>query len=227
MKIQSRNQKIEAYNEKYPERIDDPADRIREYFRANNLDLDKACKKAARKALRIMEEREYESVRIVLYEEPFFTERPRVYRGHAFSPNAAANKQYFEKAIGQVVEGFKLITSPAELTIEAYLEMPSTVPPDEVILFEAKMLNPATKPDYDNIEKCYTDMLTDVIMSDDDLFYRAEIVKWYSLLPRVEMRITYLKKNESDYIYKKLKNRKTIREGLAAGTISLERLDYS
>ena len=225
MKIISREQKIREYNVKHPNRPDDSLECVKRYFSDKGLNLEKACEKASKKVARIIAERSYETIHIVLYEEPFATPRPRVTKsGRAFSPNASANKDYIVSAIGKIMETMKLISSPAEIRIEAYLEMPSNVPPDEVILFESKVLHPITKPDYDNIGKCYTDMLTGVVISDDDMFYKAEIVKYYSLLPRVEITITYLAKNESDYIYKKLKTRKTIKEGIESGRVVLEKL---
>ena len=123
-----------------------------------------------------------------------------------------------------MVKTVRLINTPAEISFDVFLEMPAKVSPDEVILFEAQLLNPVDKPDYDNIEKCYTDMLTDVLVADDDIFWRGEIRKWYSLLPRVEITIRYLVKHESDYIYKKLKSRKTIKEGISTGRIVLKKI---
>lgn len=225
MKFVTRDQKIREYNESYPARIDDAVKRVECYFSERGLNLEKASKKARKKALSIIEGRRYQSIHILLYEYPMKTDRPRTSNGHTFSPNAAANKNYFDKALRKVIDTVKLITTPAEISIDAYLEMPSRVPPDEVILFEAKILNPIDKPDYDNIEKCYTDMLTSVLISDDDIFYHGEITKYYSLLPRVEITIRYLAKHESDYIFKKLKNRKSIKAGIESGQIVLEKLN--
>ena len=223
MKIKTREQKLAEYEERYPIRNPDAIERVKEYM-SHQKNPAKWIQKAKDKALLIMNEREYESIRIVLYEYPMKTDRPRTSNGHTFSPNASANKKYFEKAIKQVVKTIRLINTPAEISFDVFLEMPAKVSPDEVILFEAQLLNPVDKPDYDNIEKCYTDMLTDVLVADDDIFWRGEIRKWYSLLPRVEITIRYLVKHESDYIYKKLKSRKTIKEGISAGRIVLKKI---
>jgi len=224
MKIASRDQRITDYNEAYPIKIEDAVTRVEQYFTDRGWNLKKAAKKAAKKASFIVDKREYRSIHILMYEYPMKTDRPRTFNGHTFSPNAAANKDYFRKALTKIISTLQLITTPAEILIDAYLEMPSRVPPDEVILFEAKLLNPIDRPDYDNIEKCYTDMLTSVITTDDDIFYHAEITKYYSLLPRVDITIRYLNKHESDYIYKKIKGRKSIKEGIASGQIVLEKL---
>lgn len=226
MKIKSRDQRLREYNEVYPVRPSDSLELIEEYFKSHNLSLEKACDRASKKLKVIMDERSYESIHILLYEYPMETARARVVQGHAYSPNAAANKRYFEKAMEKVIETMRLITTPAEVRVDGYLEMPSTVPPDEVILFESKVLDVVSKPDGDNLIKAYLDMMTSVLTSDDDLFYHLEVNKYFSLLPRVDIYVDYLKKNESDYIYRKLKARKTIKEGIKAGRVVLEKLEY-
>lgn len=218
MKFKTRDKQIQEYNAKYPVRDDSDLLRsLRSYFKERRWNFEKASKKAAEKASKIIDEREYRHITITLYEYAMKTDRPRVFRGHAFSPNAAANHKYFEKNLKKIIKDLKLINTPAEISIEAYLEMPSTVPPDEVLLFEAKLLNPIDYPDYDNLGKCYTDMLKNTLIIDDDIFYKGTITKYYSVMPRVVMTITFLSKHESDFIYKKIKNRKSVKEMIQTG----------
>lgn len=225
MKIKTRKQKLMQYNEIYPNRVYNPEKCVRDYFEQRGWNLEKASKKAATKLEKILDSREYESIKIVLYEYPMKTDRPRHTKtGRTYSPNAADNHKYFEKAIKKVCQDFKLINTPTEVQIDAYLEMPKQVPPDEVILFEAKVLDVVDKPDYDNIGKCYTDIQNDVLLCDDDIVHIGIVRKFYSVLPRVEITITYLKTHESDYVYKKIKNRKTVKEAIAAGRLELHKL---
>ena len=226
MKIKTRKQRIKEYNAKYPIRDADIESALRNYFIERRWDLTKASKKAADKLQKIIANREYETVQITMYEYPMKTERPRNSRGlHMYSPNAKENHTYFEKAYRKVIEQIRLINTPAEIVVDAYLEMPEQVKPDEVILFESKVLDVLCTPDYDNIGKCYTDILKDVLITDDDIFHIGTIRKYYSVIPRVVITITYLKAHESDYIYKKLKTRKAIKEGIASGHIVLNRLE--
>ena len=224
-RIQSRDERLREYNLAHPERITDPEKRIRRYFSDNGLNLEKAIAKAKKKALRIIDQREYESIRILMYEYPKGTPRPRVYRGHAFSPGASENKRYLMDAMRAINKTINLIVTPYEVEMDLYLEMPKKVPPDEIILFEAKMIPAPEKPDWDNAAKTYTDMLIDVITLDDDLIWRGEVRKWYSLQPRIDIRITYVKTIESDFIYKRLKGRKAIKEGIKNGTIRLRHME--
>ena len=208
MKIKSRKQKIEEYNQKYPNRYYDPEISLRNYFLSRGWNFDKAVKKAEKKAENIEINREYETIRIIMYEQPVKTDRPRAFNSHIYSPNAAANHTYFEKAVKGICKDFKLINTPAEIIINAYIEMPTRVPPDEVLLFEGKLLDVIDMPDYDNIGKAYTDMLKNVLIIDDDIFHRGEINKYYSVMPRVEIIIRYQKSHDSDYVYKKIKSNK-------------------
>ncbi|MCM1230045.1 MAG: RusA family crossover junction endodeoxyribonuclease [Ruminococcus flavefaciens] len=228
MKFKSRKEKMLEYNQKYQVRTSDPDALVEAMLRSyidQQKNPEKVIAKAREKALRIINDREYETIHILMYEYPFKTDRPRTMNGHTWSPNAAENKSYFDRALKKINQTLKLINTPGEVEIEAYLEMPRNVPPDEVILFETKLLKPVDKPDYDNIGKCYTDMFTWILTVDDDIFWRGEIRKYYSLLPRVDIVIRYVKKHESDYIYKKLKSRKSIKEGIASGQIILEKLE--
>lgn len=202
----------------------DSSERIKAYFATNGLNLGKACVKAAEKAARIIDQREYESIHICMREYPTETMRPRTFNGHTFSPNAAANKRYFEKALKRVTDELRLIYTPGEIQVDAFLEMPSQVPPDEVILYEAQLLHPESYPDGDNVLKAYLDMMTDVLTVDDNLFWHMDVRKWYSLEPRVELHITYETRIESDYLYRRLKGRKSIKEAIQAGQLELLRL---
>lgn len=209
---------MERYNQTYPVRTEyDPTRAIDEYFKGNEKKKKKAFDKAAEKMKLIERELGYQTIHVVMYEYPMRTERPRTAFGgrHVYSPNAADNHSYFEKAVKSVIKTFKLINTPAEIHIEAYMEMPRAVKPDEVVLFELKALYPVDPPDYDNIGKCYTDMLKNVLIVDDDIFYRGSITKFYSLVPRVEFYITYQDKHTSDFIYKKICSRKSVKELVA------------
>lgn len=227
MKIKTRKARLIEYNEKYPDREYDPEKSLRRYFDLRGWNYSKAAKKANEKAEQILKHREYETIHITMYEYPMKTDRPRTTQtGRMYSPNAAENHNYFEKAMKQVCKQIKLINTPAEIEIEAYLEMPSQVKPDEVILFESKLLDVLDVPDYDNVGKCYTDILKNVSIIDDDIFHIGTIKKYYSVIPRVVIRITYLKQHESEYIYKKLKGRKSIKEAIESGQVILQRLQY-
>lgn len=225
MKFKTRKQKIKEYNDTYTDKEMDLKYHLTQYFNSRGWDINKATNKAMTKFKKIYDQREYESIRIILYEYPMKTDRPRTIGGHTFSPNANSNHEYFEKAYKQVVKSLKLINTPAEIEIDAYMEMPKQVKPDEVILFESKVLEVVDTPDYDNIGKCYTDMLKNTLITDDDIFHVGIARKYYSVLPRVEIKITYIKRHESEYVYKKIRNRKSIKKLQEEGMIDLHAIE--
>lgn len=224
MKIKTRRERLSQYNQAYTAREYEPADAVRAYFKERGWNLDKACDKARKKLVKIMENRTYKTLQIIMYEYPMKTDRPRTVRGHTYSPNARENHDYFEKAIKSLRKTIQLITTPSEIIVDAYFEMPRQVPPDEVILFEGKALDILDTPDWDNIGKCYSDIQKLVTILDDDIFHAGLVRKFYSVMPRVEITITYIESHESDYIYKKLKNRKSVKELMAAGQLELHKL---
>lgn len=57
---------------------------------------------------------------------------------------------------------------------------------------EIGLNRPIVKPDFDNIEKLYSDMYNSNIWIDDALTISATIDKYYSILPRVEIDLNYL-----------------------------------
>lgn len=224
MKIKTRGEKLLEYDQAYPDREPDPEKALRAYFVSRGWNLEKASKKAREKYKKIVANRRYETIRFIMYEYPMKTDRPRTVRGHTYSPNAKENHDYFERAIRKVVKSLKLISTPAVITIDAYFEMPKQVPPDEVILYECKVLDVEDTPDYDNVGKCYTDIQKLITITDDDIFHRGVVNKFYSVIPRVEITIRYITKHESDYIYKKLKARKSIKALIAEGRLELSKL---
>ena len=65
-----------------------------------------------------------------------------------------------------------------------------------------------------------------VLVADDDLFYHGAIDKFFSVMPRVEIQIRFLVKHESEYLFKKLKHRKSIKEMIQNDQCILEQIHY-
>lgn len=221
MRIKRRAQLLCEYNQRYSVReYSNPFSVLEQYFNEEGLDYTTYLKRAKDKLEALSETLSYKTVSIILYEYPMKTDRPRRAKfGTMYSPNAAENKRYLKRAVKNIISDMKLIHTPGEITIDAYFEMPKKIKPEEVILYEMKKLKVHTTPDYDNIGKCYTDMLKDVIILDDDMFYSGTINKYYSLIPRVVITIRYLSDYDSDYTFRKMKNRKSVKKAMQEGFI--------
>ena len=93
----------------------------------------------------------------------------------------------------QEFEGLnQLICTPCNVDIQAYLKTPSYYNRSDTILAEIGLIRPITKPDWDNIEKKYSDMFNKNVWLDDTLVIDGSIHRYYSVLPRIEIRLRFL-----------------------------------
>lgn len=244
MKIKSKNKLDAEYIDKYSsyESMDDVY-LIDKYFSDRGLNLEKYYDKSRSRAIKIFEEREEKQLRLIFCEFPLHTHRGRIAMGtRIYSPGAASYKKVFEKKLEKskssefsknfnrrmkktINDVVAIINTPMRITIDAYIEMPTTIPHEEIILFQLKILNVADTPDWDNIGKCYPDMMQDILILNDDLIYSGTVNKFYNLFPRVVVTFSYQDKHDSKYIFNKIKNRKRVKELIAAGKMQLSFLE--
>lgn len=224
MKIKTRKELLIQYKEECLHIPLDDTKRMNWFLSTLGSRKDKVLSRSKELALKIISNRGYKTVKITLCEFPMKTDRGRHVHGRVWSPNAALNKKYLGDAIRQLKKEFRLINTPAKLDIQTYLQMPKGIKDHEQILYELRLLCVAAKPDHDNISKCYSDMMSEVLTIDDDIFYDARLRKWYSWLPRVEIIIKFQKCHESEYLYNKIKKRDIVKTLLAEGLIDVELL---
>lgn len=217
MKTKSRKVKAEEYESKYSNVPKDKDERLNQLF--------EECKYTEKKMDRLnktiydMEERlTFESMTIVLYEEPEGSPRPRfrlinrknlsnmaINNGsfvHVYSPVASGDNKYMKRLTdSEIIQMDQLIYTPCKVVIDAYLRIPSAFSQQDKALSEMGYIRPITKPDWDNIGKKYSDMFNDNIWYDDAYVISGTVNKWYSTLPRVEIRIEYLNMLYNKYQY--------------------------
>lgn len=152
----------------------------------------------------------YTTIRVVLYQIPEGAKRPR-YRFvnrqnlvsaakenpgyiHVYSPDAANNHNYMRKLVTEqeFIQLDHLICTPCDVHYKAYFPTPKSYNKYETFMAEIGLNRPLVKPDFDNIEKLYSDMYNSNIWIDDALTIDAMIGKYYSILPRVEIDLNYL-----------------------------------
>ena len=81
----------------------------------------------------------------------------------------------------------------------------------DTMLAEIGMIRPAfAKPDWDNAGKKYCDMFNSNIWLDDTLVIDGSVHKYYSILPRVEIKLRYLNALYNKNMYNALIKRKDI-----------------
>ena len=151
----------------------------------------------------------YTTIRIVLNVIPEGAKRPR-YRFvnrhnlinaaitdsnfiHVYSPGAAANHNYMKKLVeSEIVQLQHLICTPCNVHFRAYFPTPKSYNKQEIFMAELGLNRHLVKPDWDNIGKLYSDMYNSNIWIDDALTIDGTVSKYYSILPRVEIDLSYL-----------------------------------
>lgn len=172
----------------------------------------------------------YYDLNIVLYEEPEGTPRPRfrlVNRKnfanqaitnssfvHVYSINAKDDFLYMRRLMEtELLSLNQLINTPCIIEFDAYFKTPSSFSITDKFMAELGLINPITKPDWDNLGKKYSDMYNHNVWLDDSLVKKGTVEKFYSILPRVEIKLRYLNCVYNKYQYNMITNRKDFQEG--------------
>lgn len=167
----------------------------------------------------------YKTFTIVLYEEPIGAERPRArimksniisaakadpINIHIYSPHAKENHMYMKRVIDDIEleELDQLICTPCIVDYFSYKRTPSNYNTTMKFLAELGLDRPLNKPDWDNIGKAYSDMYNANVWLDDVLTTDGSVHKYYSLLPRVEIRLSFLNMVYNKHQYNQIVGRK-------------------
>ncbi len=164
---------------------------------------------------------------VVIYEIPEGSPRPRARfiksKGNNILANARSNPGFIQvysitgAADKKFMQEFKtnsdfdflesLIYTPCSVKYDAYFKTPSIFNSKEKMLAELGMIRPLSKPDFDNVEKKYSDMYTGNIWVDDSIVIESNFNKYYSELPRMEITLRYMNMLYNKYQYKSTSKR--------------------
>lgn len=159
---------------------------------------------------------------VVIYEIPEGSPRPRARfiksKGNNILANARSNPGFIQvysitgASDKKFMQEFKtnsdfdflesLIYTPCSVKYDAYFKTPSIFNSKEKMLAELGMIRPLSKPDFDNVEKKYSDMYTGNIWVDDSIVIESNFNKYYSELPRIEITLRYMNMLYNKYQYK-------------------------
>lgn len=164
---------------------------------------------------------------VVIYEIPEGSPRPRARfiksKGNNILANARSNPGFIQvysitgASDKKFMQEFKtnsdfdflesLIYTPCSVKYDAYFKTPSIFNAKEKMLAELGMIRPLSKPDFDNVEKKYSDMYTGNIWIDDSIVIESNFNKYYSELPRIEITLRYMNMLYNKYQYKSASKR--------------------
>lgn len=126
--------------------------------------------------------------------EPRAKERPRVYNGHAFTPEKTKKYEAEVKFYYYQENGRARIDGEIEATINAYYKIPKSASKKKRQQMLSGEIRPTKKPDLDNVAKSILDALNGIAYHDDSAVVSLHIEKWWSDEPRVEVLLSDEKK---------------------------------
>lgn len=224
-KIKSRKQKAELYEKKYSEIPKDYQERLYWMYEHYHLTTAKASTIIEIKNEMLKNIKFEKELFVILYEIPEGAPRPRArfinknnltsmakqYPGYIqmYSITGLMDREYMSRLLTEkdFIELDHLINTPCYVEYDVYLPTPAAFNTIDIYLSELGYIRPITKPDFDNIEKKYSDMYNGNVWLDDSLVIESRFRKFYSILPRVEIRLRYLNQLYNKYQYKMIVNR--------------------
>ena len=134
------------------------------------------------------------------YLVPKGTPRPRKDSTHFYVKRADKIHRVFKKCI----ESEGLICTRVIYELETYQPTPITNMKNiEVILAEKGLIRPLSTPDWDNLAKTYTDCLQSVLLLNDNVICEGHVSKYFSVKPRIVIRLRWMKEFDSQFNEKK------------------------
>ena len=120
--------------------------------------------------------------------------RPRVCRGHAFTPKETVE---YEKLVRgcYVLQDGRYLEGPIRAVITAYYKIPKSYSKKRVQAIREGLEQPVKKPDADNIAKIILDSLNKIAFNDDSQIIELIVLKKYTEEnERVELMIESTRK---------------------------------
>ena len=220
--IKSRKQKAKLYESKYSEIPRDYIERLSWMYDKYHITKDKA-EEILRAKYNILSSLYYsDDILVVLYEEPEGSPRPRaryVNKSNltsyaksdpgyiqVYSLTGASDRKFMKRLIddNDLMKLDHLICTPCDVEYNTFSKTPSSYNTINTFLSEVGIIRPISKPDFDNMEKKYADMYNGNVWIDDALVQDAAIHKYYSILPRVEIRLKFLNLLYTKYQYEQI-----------------------
>ena len=156
---------------------------------------------------------EWNSVTYIFYMDPKASPRPRL-NPNTYSfyvEGAKFNKEIFDEFKENHSDMEVVISTPCVLETKVYMKTPNSMSPREKLAAELELIHHINKPDWDNLGKSYSDMVQNTLVSDDSIVSRGEVQKFYSILPRIEVTVHFMKKYDCKYNKRTIENRKSFK----------------
>lgn len=222
--MKSRKEKLNIYEEKYKDIPKDNYERLCWMYDKYNIN-DKKAKSIINARQNFINDIYYTEIKIILYEEPEGSPRPRfriVNRQnlinealsnsnfvHVYSITGKEDNMYMKRLMNEndFIGIENMICTPCDVEYCTYFPTPKSFSIQDKFLAEIGLIRHISKPDWDNIGKKYSDMSNRNIWLDDTFVIDGTVRKFYSILPRIEIRLLYSNKVFNKYQYNSIINR--------------------
>lgn len=223
--IKSRNQKAKIYESKYSEIPRDYMERLSWMYDKYHITQAKADQIIRAKYNMLSSLYYSDDILVVLYEEPEGSPRPRARYVNkknltsyarsdpgyiqVYSITGASDRKFMKRLINDedLMKLDHLICTPCDVEYTTFSKTPSSYNTITTFLAEIGIVRPVSKPDFDNMEKKYSDMYNGNVWIDDALVQDSALHKYYSILPRVEIRLKFLNLLYTKYQYEQIVKR--------------------
>lgn len=143
----------------------------------------------------VMDGDDMQSIRFSIPGSPFGKQRPRVVNkgkfSTAYTPKETVNYENLVKVMYQEAAKGKRFRDDDMLDVRiiAYYEIPKSTSKKRRKLMLEHQIRPTKRPDFDNIGKIICDSLNKLAYRDDSAIVDAQVRKFYSDKPRVDVVI--------------------------------------
>ena len=231
MKYKNRKKKLMEYEEKYSNIPKDYKERLEWMYDKFKLS-DKKAENILRLRNQMINSLRYDTISFILYEIPAGKERPRfrvlskkqLINGAINNPNfvqvyslsAQDDYAYMNRLVNSsdIIALDQLLCTPVYAEFLCYFPTPKSYSQERMFLAEIGLDRPIAKPDFDNIEKKYADMFNSNIWLDDIFVVDSSVHKFYSILPRIEIRLHFLNMVYNKRQYDMITNRKDFTDNM-------------
>lgn len=201
--------KVKEYNDKYSHIPKDYYERflyLLDKIKLSDKDLDKV-RASIKRFLKIR----WETIDLVVWFFPSATPRARLSgrTGVFYVKGAKFHSDIFRDFMEKEKLEYGVITTPCKLLIDLYVDIPENMGKVDKVLAELKFIRPMGKPDWDNAGKTYSDMIQKTLLLEDSLICEGTTRKFYSIKPRIEIRLEFMTKYDSKFNKRKIENWKT------------------
>ena len=157
---------------------------------------------------------QWNEIHYIFYMTPRPTPRPKLSRNTFvfYVSGAKMNKQIFENFVEQHSDMEVVISTPCSFDTNVYIETPKGMTIEEKVAAELGIIHNINAPDWDNLGKTYSDMVQDVLVSNDSLVYKATVQKFYYVLPRIEVNVRFMTIYDCKYNKRTVEGRKSFKE---------------